>query len=69
MGLEQPGLVRGIPTCGRGLGLDGLLGPFKPEPFCDSLILCREQQKSAFRKELFCGLFFFSFLWMEEEIL
>lgn len=68
MGLEQPGLVRGIPTCGRGLGLDGLLGPFKPEPFCDSLILCREQQKSAFRKELFC-VFFFSFLWMEEEIL
>lgn len=38
----QPGLLVCSSACGGGLGLDGLWGPFQPQPFYDSMITSTE---------------------------
>ena len=38
-GPGQPDVLDSNPSHGRGMGLGGLLGPFQPKPFYDSILL------------------------------
>jgi len=40
-GSGQPGLLVGDPAHSRGLELDYCHGPFRPRPFCDSILLLK----------------------------
>ena len=45
LGSEYPDPGEDVPAHCRGLDWMALKGPFQPNPFCDSMILCKYREK------------------------